>query len=219
MGKQNEVVEKAENLFSSVHQIILSFIFELGVFLPPLVNAVLIGFAVGTLTSSIWGYWAGVISGLIAASAIEVMGIILSWNLQGWNYWLIPLYILGSWLLVLFGLPIDKVTTTVGIIMPVFAVATQNIVSKRKRREEETNKEKEKSEQEILKLKEETKQARAKARAAKAQNLVKSDTKISKNDVMDWLQSNKEAPTGEVVRLFGISDQTVRNYKKELNGN
>ena len=218
------MAENIDKLFLALHNIILSFIFRVGVFFPALTNAVLVGFAINAFAGDRWGQPAGLISGLVAGSAIEVGGVVLAWNMKTERRasWLVMcLYLIGSWLLIWLGLDDGLLTNVVGFIMPIFAVATQATISEREKRLEqkaedaeqtnlELNQVKEVEELRLAQAKELTKQERAKARSAS--NLAKP----TQEEVQEFLQANPDLGPTEAARQLGVTRQTIYRYKVKV---
>jgi hypothetical protein len=220
------MVKQIDSIFDALHQIILSFFFKLAVFSPALVNAVLVGFGVGSFAGKEWGRIAGLISGLVAAIAIEAASVIASWNMDAKKvstYILPVLYIGGSWIVVWIGLNDGWLVNVVGFVMPIFAVSLPGVIADRKRRLEEGEAERQKREMTINYQKERTKQERAKARAVKASNLasnsVKNMSNVSKEDALQWLAERPDVSPTIAAQELGVSRQTVYNYRQELSDN
>lgn len=218
VGMSNKFVQTVDDFFGAIHTITLSFFFKVGVFFPALVNAVLIGYALHNTVTGMWGGLAGWIAGVVGAIGMEAAGIGMSWNLDSRNRsrWVLflGLYIIGSWVLIWVGLDDGLLPKLAGSIMPLFAVALQGTLAVRKFHQEEVQTEFQVKQLELDKMREETKQAQARAREAKAQNL--GQNRANKTDILAWMSFHPNATTSEVMTEFGISDQTVRNYRKEL---
>lgn len=212
------MVQQFEEFFDAVHQIVLMFFFKLAVFTPALTNAVLVGLAINHFVTGKWGWFAGLVAGCVTAVSIEAAGLILSWNMQKGSQWLmVSLYVAGSWILVWLGLNDGWLTNVVGFIMPIFAVAAQWTVASHDRQKKLAAESRDLAAMELEKTKEITKQERAKARAAKnLQKSAKNEQNYSKNDVLLWLAQNPDASTGKAADMFGVTTQTIRNYRKEL---
>ena len=205
-------------LFDALHSIILGFFNRVGVFFPALANGLLVGRAayekVYIWTGDVTVAWT---MAIIAGGALEAAGIGMSWNMRfrTRNDWAkVSVYVIGSWILIWFGLHKDLLLAVVGSIMPVFAVILQATIADRemKEREVEVKRETKKTEMEIkLALaREATKQVQAEARVAKAQNL---GQRVTKSEVAEFIHDNPEMSITDMAKKLGVSRQTIYNHR------
>lgn len=215
------MVERIDNLFDALHKIIVSFFFKLAIFTPALVNAVLVGFGVGSFSYNKWGLWAGIIAGIITAVAIEAASIIASFNLdakQISSYILPLLYIGGSWIVVWLGLREGWLIDVIGFVMPIFAISLPAVIAgknrQREQRDNEFTTEKEKltliAQQQSERTRQEeerTKQERAKARAIKYQTGI-STGNSKKNSTIP--------PVEEIMEMYGVQRSRAYEIRREM---
>lgn len=239
------MVELIDQLFEALHQIIISFFFKLAIFAPALVNAVLVGFGIGSFANAKWGIVAGLIAGVVAAIAMEAASIIASFNLDAQkvtSYILPVLYIAGSWIVVWFGLPGDWQIEIIGFVMPIFAISLPAVIAGRKRlqndlklelqkqelehkqQEEITKREAEKTRQlqEQIKLEQEhteQEQERTKQERAKARGVKASNlasSRVKKEDALQWLTERPDISPSLAAQELGVSRQTIYNWRDEI---